>query len=418
MPTSQMKNEAGSAKAALERDEERVAHAITEALNRINLSLDWLQKEKDKQAANANSADRANVVGVADQLVEPGAMRVKDISYSSSLKTDLSDLAHSEKVKEIAQDWALVMRTVNHSDSHLTQADAINLSTQITDVKDRLGEVGLAQSVNQYMVENTLTKEKRSLAIEADANVALPLTPERNEVVAVSSGLTTSEAQRYPAEGKASEPSSVQQKSVDKIYNAEEFIIAKTGDTTTIQALDGKVLFEYKRDSDGNVKVSKDDITNNPNIKGDFSKAAAAMNQMPIKDILSDPTGRTQVDKLGGLAPRGSHAIAVASYVTTEQKPVVSTQDYTFRKVGAGYEVDRSKPNLSPRDKIVAIVGSDGKMAASQKRADLAYMKANYQEIKTAEMSHQKAAAAIQQARAKGKSISRRDRQAEGRGGR
>ncbi|NJM98891.1 MAG: hypothetical protein HC800_18605 [Phormidesmis sp. RL_2_1] len=195
------------------------------------------------------------------------------------------------------------------------------------------------------------------------------------------------------------------QASSKKVYNAEEFRIVREGNKTTIETVNGKKLFEYTKDDSGRVTVTLDKITGNAALRKQFEKAASALRAEPAHKIMKDPSGRKQIDKLGGLAPAGSYAVAVAAYATDAKSPVVATEKYEFRKNSEGYEVYRRGRDIKPQDALLAKNYSDGRIVSTQTPEDLVYMKENFGRMRAKEVEHKKAVEAAAEARATGQPV-------------
>ena len=208
-----------------------------------------------------------------------------------------------------------------------------------------------------------------------------------------------------PQQGSSGPTEIEGQASSQKVYEAEEFRIVRGGNKTTIETVKGQKLFEYTKDDSGKVTVTLDKITGNVALRKQFEKAASALKAEPAHEIMHDPTGRKQIDKLGGLAPIGSHAIAVAAYVTNSKHPITITDKYEFRKTGKGYEVNRRGPDIKNRDVILAKSYQDGRIASSQSLNDYKYMKENFEKMRSAEIENVKAVEVAEEARANGQPV-------------
>ena len=204
-----------------------------------------------------------------------------------------------------------------------------------------------------------------------------------------------------------------------KVYESERFTIARKGNTTTITDKEtGNLVFKYRKFKNGSISIDRDKITSNRDLMKNFSEVAAIMRRDDRHMVLDDPTGRNQAERMGDLAPKGSHAIAVASYVTTDDKPVEIAQDMEFRKVGNSYQVYNRKEGVDPRDSLVAATKDDRIVGGNQDGQQYAQVKEAFGNMRSMERTHQAKVSSIRRLQAENKPISSSLKAEAGRGGR
>ena len=204
-----------------------------------------------------------------------------------------------------------------------------------------------------------------------------------------------------------------------KVYESERFTIARKGNTTTITDKEtGNLVFKYRKFKNGSISIDRDKITSNRDLMKNFSEVAAIMRRDDRHMILDDPTGRNQAERMGDLAPKGSHAIAVASYVTRDDKPVVIAQDMEFRKEGDSYQVYNRREGVDPQDSLVAATKDDRIVGGNQDGQQYAQVKEAFGNMRSMENAHRAKFASAKRLQAENKPVLKTSKSEADRGGR
>lgn len=196
-------------------------------------------------------------------------------------------------------------------------------------------------------------------------------------------------------------------------YEAEKFVVVRNGNKTTIFDRDTKAeVFKFNRFNNGRIRVTKDRITNDPQMMVHFARVAQVLKSERAEEVLADPTGRNQAEKMGPLAPKGSHAVAVATYVVNEESPTKTTDTYEFRKAGDKYSVAHRDENLSQKDRLVATTDRSGNIVGgNQASKDYEFMRGKFITMRTSERAYVARIRAQQAAKSSGAPVqSRRDK--------
>lgn len=298
--------------------------------NNLNLARETNKAPVAQEPAPVQSAADRFVEGYAEELSQappeqPTPEQLNVIDVTDNLYGNLAPAATRHELPPKLMEYDQQMETLE---------TAVRTNTALP--KDVVKELR-----QRYPEQTHWTPEQKQSALAMlDRTSISELTAD--EMQAQYSKETSVEPQQA-----SSGPTKIEaQASPQKVYEAEEFRIARQGNKTTIESVQGQKLFEYTKDENGKVMVTLDKITGNVALRKQFEKASSALQAEPVHKIMNDPTGRKQIGKLGGLAPAGSHAVAVAAYVTNPKNPVVTTGKYEFRKTGEGYEVNRRGPDI------------------------------------------------------------------------
>ncbi|MEO1396005.1 MAG: hypothetical protein AAFV90_24170 [Cyanobacteria bacterium J06634_5] len=244
--------------------------------------------------------------------------------------------------------------------------------------------------------------------------------PEAQDSAIQETRKQNSEAQnRFDSEADSAAPVTT----TSVVYSAEDFNISKEGKTVTItDKFSNAVLFQYTQDGK-ETKVIKDLITNDPERFKVFKQAHANINKHTASTILSDPRGINQVNNLQGLAPEGSHAVALAhTYLEAEKAELAEPQlengkeKYEFKKTREGYRIshlhtttDGKRKDIPPREQIVItskgssiLIGKKGGLT----KQDALLFRTHYHAL-TKKIEERKAAKAVEDANARKPKLNR-----------
>ncbi|MEM9008679.1 MAG: hypothetical protein AAGE59_34865 [Cyanobacteria bacterium P01_F01_bin.86] len=418
MPTGRAAGQAAAQSTELARGEGQAAGAlIATMMSNIRANLDRLLQQKQQA--------REGIVTVADKLSDPQHQSAPNVRGTP----DLSPYQDSKEAQAIAKDWSTATRTVQNHAHDLPSDKLQALMEKMNRMRQRLGDVGLIAAVTKHVeregryyvklqsIEQPSQAVEPEKSLESSQNPNPQLSADVQNVIQVADTLlqrpqrqppitqTASAAYEAPSQSVASKktelrPENVSNQRERNTYYAEAVTISQIGNRTLIQSYANEILFDYTRETDGTVIINKDLITNNSALNQQFQQAAAVLQQTSLQDINRDSSGRTQAEALGDLAPSGSHALAVASYVTAKN-PVESTNQYTFSRNSDGFRVskhtDERGSAIPPDRQLVAISGSGasshGFVPGRQTPKDYKYMKDTYGEIRQAVKEHQQSQA-------------------------
>lgn len=209
-------------------------------------------------------------------------------------------------------------------------------------------------------------------------------TKEKTEEEAVQDS-PQSQQTKAPAEGSKQEDNyrNTAYTKPDSVYRGEAYNVEVKGELRTITNKSGKIIFQFEQ-KDGKTVVHQDNMR--PEHHKLFRDARKNIENTPDKglsQIMGDPSGVNQVSNLGVLAPEGSHAIALAHTMTSEQNRQFSGTNFLFLRQGNTYEVIRNDSKLLQRDKVLAVSRGDGKIVApSQKTEELKLFYQRYHDVR------------------------------------
>ena len=155
-------------------------------------------------------------------------------------------------------------------------------------------------------------------------------------------------------------------------YRSERISVQKSPEGVAVTDRQGDTLLVY----DNQGEISQNNLTSGQ------EQTLEAINQnlqgKNLEGIMRDPTGKSQVENLGGLAPEGSHAIAVAHQVIPQGTESARGQNYTFIRSNEGYEVTRNGSG-----EVIAQSNASGITPGHQTSQDLTRMQRVISLIKT-----------------------------------
>ena len=398
MPLREKQQEAASLSASLsDRTGGSTAAIVSSLLQRLSASIEEVRAHH----AAVTRERQSNVIDVANGLQTDSSLhRSIDNSNGDQATSDgreavvietsntLLSRVDPETRQSVIDQFKTIIDTVAGNSGNLSDEQLRAYGKELTSLGNRVGEVDLVAGLTQKVIDNSpfisiesssqsveekedtlLNKVSEKTASEKANKLALDtaMTTERSTVIGVAENLLNGSElevgepisqQLAPAE-LATDKDELQNdtfgagapedKSSGTVYNAEDFTIQRSGNQTTISDKSGNVLFEYitikEEDKPEKKEVTKDRLTGDRAKFKVFEQAHANIKKNSLKAILSDPTGRNQVENLGGLVNPEIRLVAIASYGTSENRKaqtVSITKDeerFIFQKEAQGYSV-------------------------------------------------------------------------------
>lgn len=172
------------------------------------------------------------------------------------------------------------------------------------------------------------------------------------------------------------------------LYEGEKYDIKRTGDLRTIFDKTGKVVFQYSLDDNTGVTLHYQMARGHRKV---FWDAYQGIQGKDIAAIVKDPTGVKPVELLGGLAPKGAHAISTAHQILGRGGRVSNGERYTFKRIGDyTYEVHRRDSSLAPKDQLVAASSRNGIVAGPLTSQEINHFYEAYQTLKSQALEKRK----------------------------
>lgn len=412
-----------------------VTGMIADSRQRIEARIEQSEQGSDMTSQRSQLAEQADVVNATEFLIDRDVQLLDKSEEAHEELPKKAKLVESSSVENLEDNVA--DSVVQAEDERPTEEVVIKTSVkeEVLDDSDIYVDASVSEQIepeskkplnppSTYDRDGAPAPMYAAQSVDGEETLTVP---ESDGTMYYDPPLDSSDG-RANSNGSQADSQEVQDKQKEasipsgKVYESERFTIAREGNRTTItDNTTGNVVFKFRRFKNGSIMVDEDRVTSNRELMQNFAQVASLMKNDRRHMVLDDPTGRNQAEVMGDLAPKGSHAIAVASYVTTDKNPVARSGDLEFKKTAANsYEVYTRNEDVPAQDRLVASGKENRITGGKQDVRQYAFLKGKFLAMRTKEKEFAASQAAVKSRQAQNKPIQKAARvSSEGsRGGR